>query len=115
MKTKQIKGKVDILLVDDVLPIGYKSVEDTLANGVSFTMPDGYSDSFYLSEEYDKDVWKFLSTIENLTEEQASEILGILPISYSSIKNNKAAFEHLLKANDADDFNPKTTLIFIKQ
>ena len=87
MKTKQIKGKVDILLVDDVLPIGYKSVEDTLANGVTIHLDNGYADSWYLPEIFDKNNWEFLSTIENLTGDAAHSIVGQKAESISPIQH----------------------------
>ena len=74
----------------------------------------------------EKGNWKFISTIENLSEieadglveRQASDIKIYLNYNKMRFKIGMKAiesFQSLLQANDENnEFNPKTTLIFIK-
>ncbi|MDA3614698.1 hypothetical protein [Polluticaenibacter yanchengensis] len=72
MKTKIIKGKVEILLVDE-LPKGINHV-GVLGQRILVTNKDG---GFATNKCVEPGNWQFLSTIDDLTEEQAGQILGL--------------------------------------
>lgn len=74
IRTKQIKGKLDILLVDglpeqirkDIHLINWETADPLL---------DSIRSVLFLGTEI-KGNWKYLSTIEGLSEEQADELVG---------------------------------------
>ena len=124
MKTKIIKGKVDILLVDG-LP---KEARDFKYFNDKENPYMSYKLGVVVEREYafPQGNWKFISTIENLSEieadglveRQASDIKIYLNYNKMRFKIGMKAiesFQSLLQANDENnEFNPKTTLIFIK-
>jgi|JI7StandDraft_1071085.scaffolds.fasta_scaffold94576_3 hypothetical protein len=143
MKTKLIKAKATILLVDGLIhnddiadlneviiikpmftdfnSIGYKLNWDILSDDEPRLELISLKDT-----GAEKGNWKFISTIENLSEieadglveRQASDIKIYLNYNKMRFKIGMKAiesFQSLLQANDENnEFNPKTTLIFIK-
>lgn len=142
MKTKTIQAKATILLVDG-LP---KEARDFKYFNDKENPYMSYKLGVVVEREYTfpQGNWKFISTIENLTEEQADGLVDkgvVMPTAFTE-------FHHLLLENDvykinpyvhpdnisiqpaslgwymdrlaewqsaeAKVFNPKTTLIFIK-
>jgi hypothetical protein len=112
MKTKLIKGKVDILLVDG------------LPNGKSVNYK--YGDIMFIGQATESK-WKYINTLENLTEDEAD---GLVESDYVVDKNGYCdylrgwfdprltaveSFQSLLDDNEIINFNPSTTLIFVKQ
>ena len=121
-----IKGKVDILLVDVNQEIFNAKIHG--CNLFIQKCPQCLWDKYIISDDLLPVNWKLLSIIENLTEEQAAGLVNRMQPhvtlfgdffenyidSELMYESPISSFHSLLKANDAGDFNPKTTLILIK-
>ena len=124
METKLIKGKVDILLVDG-LP---KEARDFKYFNDKENPYMSYKLGVVVEREYafPQGNWKFISTIENLSEIEAD---GLVESDYVVDKNGYCdylrgwfdprltaveSFQSLLDDNEIINFNPSTTLIFVK-
>ena len=121
MKTKLIKGKVDILLVDGLPKNGGTNETFVIKDGqIQYFAYNGHLASRTKLPNNIQGNWKFVSTIEELTEEDAEKLFEIEPLEssiqtfYFHLGKNKVAIDPI-QQSEYDVFNPSTTLIFVKK
>lgn len=130
MKTKTISGMLEILLVDiedNIQGVNYSiHNKESTRTAIIVQMKGWTSYPLILPENLPlEDNYQYINTIENLTEDEAKGLVGrvaqhYIMYGYTNIygcwtDTALKSFNSLLQDSESTDFNPATTLIFIKE